>query len=263
MTRKVLLFDLDGTLLKSDKTISNNTLEVIQKCKQLNYFIGVSTSRSENNCIKIISEIKPEIIICSGGALIKYNNHYIYKAEFTVEETKNIINTVREICGYNCEITVDTLDRHYWNYNINPKIINKSWGESIYTDYTDFFESALKICVKISEQSHVNKITEIFKNYDVLRFTGSDWYKFTLKNVTKENAILNICNVIDINIMDVIAFGDDLVDIGMLKICGKGIAMGNSVNEVKSIADVIIDSNDNDGIAKYLTETLLCSNSLL
>ena len=231
MTRKVLLFDLDGTLLKSDKTISNNTLEVIQKCKQLNYFIGVSTSRSENNCIKIISEIKPEIIICSGGALIKYNNHYIYKAEFTVEETKNIINTVREICGYNCEITVDTLDR--------------------------------KISVKISEQSHVNKITEIFKNYDVLRFTGSDWYKFTLKNVTKENAILNICNVIDINIMDVIAFGDDLVDIGMLKVCGKGIAMGNSVNEVKSIADVIIDSNDNDGIAKYLTETLLCSNSLL
>lgn len=63
--------------------------------------------------------------------------------------------------------------------------------------------------------------------------------------------------------MDVIAFGDDLVDIGMLKVCGKGIAMGNSVNEVKSIADVIIDSNDNDGIAKYLTETLLCSNSLL
>ena len=86
---------------------------------------------------------------------------------------------------------------------------------------------------------------------------------YAIKNVTKENAILNICNVIDINIMDVIAFGDDLVDIGMLKICGKGIAMGNSVNEVKSIADVIIDSNDNDGIAKYLTETLLCSNSLL
>ena len=61
MTRKVLLFDLDGTLLKSDKTISNNTLEVIQKCKQLNYFIGVSISRSENNCVKIISEIKPTI----------------------------------------------------------------------------------------------------------------------------------------------------------------------------------------------------------
>lgn len=52
MTRKVLLFDLDGTLLKSDKTISNNTLEVIQKCKQLNYFIGVSTSRSEKIALK-------------------------------------------------------------------------------------------------------------------------------------------------------------------------------------------------------------------
>ena len=37
-----------------------------------------------------------------------------------------------------CEITVDTLDAHYWNYKTNPKEQDQSWGDSIYTDFTDF-----------------------------------------------------------------------------------------------------------------------------
>lgn len=80
------------------------------------------------------------------------------------------------------EITIDTIDEHYWNYKIDPQKMDASWGESVYTD---------------------------------------------------------------------------LVDIGMLKLCGKGVAMGNALEEVKSIADVVIGSNDEDGIAEYLAEKYL------
>ena len=51
---------------------------------------------------------------------------------------------------------------------------------------------------------------------------------------------------------EIIAFGDDQVDIEMLKLCGIGVAMGNSIEEVKQIADVVIGNNDEDGIAEYL-----------
>lgn len=54
-----------------------------------------------------------------------------------------------------------------------------------------------------------------------------------------------------------IAFGDDYADIGMLELCGKGIAMGNAINEVKERADSIIGSNDEDGIAEYLAAMIL------
>lgn len=47
-------------------------------------------------------------------------------------------------------------------------------------------------------------------------------------------------------------FGDDYADIGMLKMIGLGIAMGNAIDDVKKIADIIIDTNDNDVIGKYL-----------
>ena len=51
---------------------------------------------------------------------------------------------------------------------------------------------------------------------------------------------------------DIIAFGDDYADIGMLKLAGRGVAMGNAVEEVKAIADVVIGTNDEDGIAAFL-----------
>ena len=57
-----------------------------------------------------------------------------------------------------------------------------------------------------------------------------------------------------IQLAEVIAFGDDYVDIGMLEVCGKGVAMGNAVEAVKEHADVVIGGNDEEGIAKYLEE---------
>ena len=58
------------------------------------------------------------------------------------------------------------------------------------------------------------------------------------------------------------AFGDDYVDIGMLKLCGLGIAMGNAIKEVKEIADVVIGTNDNDGIADFLIDTFDIVNGI-
>lgn len=155
---RLLLFDLDGTLLRNDKIISAFTLRVLHECREKGILIGVSTSRSEKNSMKFINELNPDIVISSAGALAKYNGTYIYKAEFTEKETAEIIRIIRQICGILAE--------------------------------------------------------------------------------------------------EIMSFGDDYADIGMLKLCGKGIAMGNAIEEVKSVSDIIIGDNDGDGIAHYLTEIL-------
>ena len=89
-------------------------------------------------------------------------------------------------------------------------------------------------------------------DYDCVRFSDGYWYKFTKKTATKENAILHMCTACGTDTDDIIAFGDDYADIGMLKLCGVGVAMGNAIDEVKQIADYMIGNNDNDGIGKYL-----------
>ena len=118
---KLLLLDLDGTLLQSDKTISTRTLSALKKCRENDILIGVSTSRSEQNSLVFLNELMPDILISSGGALVKYKTEYIYRAEFSEEET--MIDMARNICGNDCEITIDTIDAHYWNYKIDPSTI--------------------------------------------------------------------------------------------------------------------------------------------
>ena len=70
----------------------------------------------------------------TSGALVKYHGGHIYKAEFSKEETRRMIAAAREVCGAECEITIDTVDAHYWNYKIDPRKQDQSWGDSIYTD---------------------------------------------------------------------------------------------------------------------------------
>ena len=148
------------------------------------------------------------------------------------------------------------MDSHYWNYKIDPKREDASWGDSIYTDFSDFSQKALKICVEISDPQKASCLAGRYPDWDCVRFSDGDWYKFTRKSATKEGAILDISRELGISPKEIIAFGDDLVDIGMLKLCGLGIAMGNGLEQVKQEADLVIGGNDQEGIGIFLEELL-------
>ncbi len=254
---KLFLFDLDGTLLRSDKTISPPTLCALQQCRNKGVLIGICTSRSEQNTLSFLDDLQPDILITSGGALIKYKGKQIYKAEFTPEETFWMIAEARKVCGAGCGITIDTIDFHYQNYQPDSKMQDKSWGDSIYTDFQDFKEPSLKMCVEIFDDHQAQQLRETLKDCDCIRFSDGFWYKFTKKNVTKEQSIIEVSRCCKISLADISAFGDDYADIGMLELCGTGIAMGNAIDEVKERADLVIGGNDEDGIAAYLEQFVL------
>lgn len=254
---KMLLFDLDGTLLRSDKTISERTVSTLEKLKKTGIMLGISTSRGERNAEVFTEKLQPDIVISSGGALVRYNGEYIYRAEFSSEETRSIIETIRKVCGDGCEITADTVQRHYWNYKVDPKAQDKSWGDSVYTDFSDFNVCTLKICAEIFEDSKASRLRTILDWCDCIRFSDGFWYKLTRRGITKERAVMEVCSAANISPQNITAFGDDLADIGMLKACGTGIAMGNSVPEAKAAADIVIGSNDEDGIAEYLDNLII------
>lgn len=261
MKMKLLLFDLDGTLLNSEKQITEKTRTALQMCRRKGMLLGVSTSRGETNCLKFLKALEPDILVASGGAVVKHGAEYIYKAEISAAETRAVIAAARSICGADCMITVDTLTEHYWNYSGDPKALDAklaaSWGDVIYTDYAHFDAPSLKISVEIPNEEKAAALQGALPAFDMLRFSDGCWYKLTRAGVTKERAIQIICDALGITLEDVTAFGDDFPDIGMLKLCGVGVAMGNAIDAVKEIADIVIGGNDEDGIAAYISEVLL------
>ena len=216
-----------------------------------------ATSRSEKNSEKYISRIRPDILICSGGAVVKYREQYVLVSDFSVEETRGMISTVREICGDQTEITVDTIDDHFWNYTSKPTMYGKDWGESTYSDFNRFSEKALKMCVNISDEKLAESLSQNLPECSCVRFSDGNWYKFARRTATKEFAIRFFCEKSDISLDEVIAFGDDWADIRMLQLCGMGIAVENAIPEVLEVADRVIRNNDEDGVASFLFHELL------
>ncbi len=99
--------------------------------------------------------------------MARVNEKIICSSSFSVIETKGFIESARKICDMDCEITVDTFDAHYWNYKTNPKEQDKSWGDSKYTDFTDFKHEVLKICVEILYPSLAQKLCDYFSGLDI------------------------------------------------------------------------------------------------
>ena len=95
------------------------------------------------------------------------------------------------------------------------------------------------------------KIENIFK-------TGYNEEFFAINivntNVSKGNAIYGLCKFLKIDINDVIAIGDGINDISMIKVAGLGVAMENGEPELKSVADEITTTNLENGVAKVLKE---------
>lgn len=255
METRVILLDLDLTLMHSDQTISDYTVSVLKKCQAAGHLVGFSTSRGTTRIEKYVKQVKPDIIICNAGASIFYKGELIHQETFSLEETHLLFSEVYNQLGPEAEITVDTLYDFFWNKKDNK---STQYGpEAKYDDCRNFPEPAMKFCVQMTDEKLAAKIAEKVPNCDFIPFSDIPWYKFAPKTATKENAILFLSDYVDILTKDMISFGDDFSDIGMLKLCGTGVAMGNAIPQVKEIANQITLTCDEDGVAVWLEKNLL------
>ena len=253
--KKLILCDLDGTLLRTDKTISKASADALNRCKEKGILVGFSTSRGRTTTETYEEIIQPDILICNGGATVFCKNECICMHTFTREQTQALLNATYRECGEECEITLDTIDELYWNRTYDK---STPYGKkSIYSDFKNFTQCALKICVQTEDSTKAKRIAQSVDDCDYLPFSDIPWYKFSSALATKDNAIKTLCTHLNIQPSEIVAFGDDYNDSGMLTLCGTGVAMGNAIAEVKAIADDVTLSNDDDGIAVWLKKNIL------
>ena len=200
--------------------------------------------------------MQPDFVVSSGGALVQAGGETLYCSAFSAEETARLVQEGLRLTG-GAEITVDTMTHHYWNYRQDPRRIAPDWNDVVYTDYRGFCEPALKISVQTESETVARQIAACVADCDWAPFSDAPLYKFTKASATKERAIEAIAAATGIAPAQMIAFGDDYVDLGMLRMCGCGVAMGNAIAAVRQAADDVAGTNDADGVAEYLEKRLL------
>ena len=250
----IILSDLDGTLFHNDKSISDFTKETIRRAQTKGILFGICTSRAKVNAIKFLEGIEPDILITNGGGIVYYQDKKIYDCDFTVEEIRKLIAAAFEVFGKDIIISAD--NEHALYSNSREELGDKFWT---FNDFLDFQEPCMKMCIESLDKEKVERVASVIglENVDYLPFSDIPWYKLSKKAATKEKAIEELCRHLNITSSKIAAFGDDFNDIGMLKLCGKGIAMENAIEEVKQAADEVCATNGNNGVAKWIKENLL------
>jgi hydroxymethylpyrimidine pyrophosphatase-like HAD family hydrolase len=144
---------------------------------------------------------------------------------------------------------------HYSNFNVSAE-----WPIITNYEIVDFSKhdiDAEKLYMIVSNPKEVKLIQKYLDDALYLTLSRDGLGQVMHKEATKSKAIAALAEKWNITNSEIVAFGDDLNDIDMLVYAGIGVAMGNAVGEVKSIADYECLTNDEDGVSEWLAKHLL------
>lgn len=280
MECKAIFLDMDGTLLNSEKEVSDYSIKILKEIKQK----GIEIILISGRCNKSIEHIvknrinnKDEIIryiISTDGTMIKdlKENKIIYQSSLNEKLVKELIyksynfDTAFYIITENDmykdnrmnEYQKET-DRWYINgefYNIenNLKTID-------FNDFSKKNEKVNRILFFFMNLDKLKEINEnILKNDEIQTLFRKDFKDYQLllisNKYSKAIGIIEMCKYLNLSTKDTIAFGDSDNDIEMLEIVGDGIAMKNAKIDLKT-NKITEFTNNEDGVAKYLEKMLL------
>ena len=254
MITKMILTDLDKTLLRSDGSISERTKQILKSCQRRCIYVGIATARYWIGAERYIEEIQPDYEITTDGTLIHQQGEQIYSCSLDIDDTNQII---QDLIAWDSrtEITVAAGRQVFWNSNHISE--SEKLHKAVFNDYRKPLSCrANKIVAELSDYETAVQIAN--RNHCRLQsYRGENWYAFLSETAGKVQAIWELAKILEISLDDIVAFGDDKNDMEMLKTCGIGVAVANAVSEVKDIADNVTLSNDEDGVAEWLAQNVL------
>ena len=250
----MILTDLDHTLLRQDGSISAKTLSVLAACREKGIRLAIATARYWIGAEKYITLLQPDYEITTDGTLLHAGEDCLYSCAFSREESDGIISRILEAVPA-AEITVAQGKTVYWNSRHIAE--SEKLHKAVYWDYTTPLSvPANKIVAELPEEAIAREIAQAV-GCKLQSYRGENWYSFLPQGAGKVAAIQELSRASGIPLADFVAFGDDLNDLEMLRMCGTGVAVANAVPEVLACADAVTLSNEEDGVAHWLEVVVL------
>jgi len=225
MPIKMIVTDLDRTLLRTDKTISDYTENVLNHCRQKGIKIVFATARPKRTVKHFIEQIPSDALILHNGAAIFAGDKLIKKYGIASQTKNNIMLSISKDYP-NASLSVEIDDVLYANFDVSS-IWN--YTQAIRTDFTDLPDKpADKIIIGVTSMEDVKRYSKYLTDELYIEMNDGKLGLIMHRNATKWRAIQIISHHFKINKNEIAAFGDDYNDIEMLKNCGVGVAVENA-----------------------------------
>ena len=259
---KLIVTDMDGTLLRSDHSLSPEFNKIYEELKENNITFVPASGRQYYSIISYFENIKDELaIIAENGTYVTYKGEEIFVDELDWSVVKEIVEEVRKIEGANIVLAgknaayVESKDETFLEYFKNY------YDKNIWVDDLTKIENEqfIKIAVNHVGGTEFNVFPKLvdFEKYGLkVVVSGEVWLDVMNKKSNKGVALQALMNKLDISSEEIIVFGDFMNDLEMLHLAKYSFAMENAHQNVKEIANFKAPSNDEDGVIQVIKQYL-------
>jgi Cof subfamily protein (haloacid dehalogenase superfamily) len=266
---KMIAVDMDGTLLKHDKTISDETLRAIKLARSKGVKLVLATGRPIEGIEKYLEELDliniDDYAISYNGVIVQntLTKEIISRKTIAIEDLDYLFQLSKNIgVNFHAFTNEGLIAPNMSKYTIHECEINNLQAKIVDFNTLDKNTEVFKFMM-IGEEDELDEATknlpkEVFEKYTVVR-SAFCFLEFINKECNKGESIKTLANHLAIDISDVICIGDAGNDLHMIKYAGLGVAMGNAYPEVKEVADYITKTNEDDGVAHVIHKFILAS----
>ncbi len=266
MQPHLIVLDLDGTLLTDEKVISEKTLHTLNKARENGHEVMIATGRPYRASEIYYQQLKIETpIVNFNGAFV---HHPLDKGFKTVHEPINlkvvneVIDALHDFKFHN--IIAEVMDDVYLHYHDEKLLDIFSFGNPHITtgDIRNYLKADPTSILIHAEESEVSAIRQHLHDVhaEVIdhRRWGAPWHVIEIvrSGLSKAVGLAHVSKHLNIPQDRIIAFGDEDNDLEMIEYAGTGVAMGNAIEPLKSLANEVTGTNNEDGIANYLQQRL-------
>jgi Cof subfamily protein (haloacid dehalogenase superfamily) len=282
---KMIALDMDGTLLTSDQKITARTQQAVKQALGEGVQVVIATGRAFYEAYAAVKSYDLNLpYICLNGAQVRNEQHEIITTAslnralideissiFKAEDVFYQVYTDRAIYSTDLERDIEIfldLSRQSGG-EVDEKLIRERMEERVarksmieIADYKELFnredETVLKFLGTSTNKAKLVRAKNYLYEVGNLAVSASHAgnIELTHENAQKGIALQNMAETLEIDMKDVMAVGDNLNDTSMLKRAGLAVAMGNASAEVKAIADVVTERNQDDGVAIAIERAL-------
>lgn len=258
---KIIAMDFDGTLLTSDKKVTENTKNILEECRNNNYIVIGITARNLASTKNVLDVNMFDYVLLNNGAFVLDAKSNSISSFGTLSD--NDLRKIEEIfkdTDARCEYV--SLNKYFIKGANDPKGIRVNINS---TDDIDEEIARMNVYLNtVEQQAHYKKvITDSIDTVNVVAMKDTDnkntwlWLTINEKETNKLSTLSKIIEKMSISLDEVIFFGDAENDLLILENVGMGVAMGNAIDEVKHKAKAITSTNDEEGIYEYLNKNLI------
>jgi len=268
MKNKLVICDIDGTLVVKHQSLSPRAKAVIKTLRERGILFGIASGRSveqEKRMMKSWGFDDFAVLIAMNGCTIWDGmDHKQYEQFFMKKEwIKEIVAFMEHYPTINTLMYKD--DKIIYakeEDSVHESSKSSDMEEVMVASMEEFYATdAEKIMFRVDEHT-MQELEQYFAHhphdyYQAVK-TQSTMLEFCHRSVSKACALKQFCRLHDIDLADVIAFGDTTNDNEMLMISGWGVCMADGSDDTKAIADALSDKPcDEDGWADYMERHVL------